>query len=306
MNRFQQLSLSSVGATFLLVTIGGLVRATKSGLGCGENWPDCPGEVTRALVIEMSHRAVAGMVIILLAALAITAIRQRATAPRLVIPSVSAFGLVLFQAVLGAVVVWLRLQAESVILHLSTAMALLALVIYVAAASLAADGKLRVRGDVQVSRRAMGAAGAVLVLLLAGSYVTGRDAGYVFGDWPLMNGRLIPDLSIETHAIHFIHRVLAAITGIGLLVFGIGVLRRKAELPLQARLTHVALGCFALEILVGAANIWSRLDPSFVTLHLALGTIIWASVAGIAIVSRPGFMEAAGVARRALPAFESA
>jgi heme a synthase len=306
MNRFQQLSLSSVGATFLLVTIGGLVRATKSGLGCGENWPDCPGQVTRALVIEMSHRAAAGIVVILLAALAITAVRHRATAPRLVTPSIAAFGLVLFQALLGALVVWLRLQAESVILHLGTAMALLALVIYVAAASLAADGKLRVRGDARVSRWAMGVAGAVLVLLLAGSYVTGRDAGYVFGDWPLMNGRLIPDLSIETHAIHFIHRLLAAITGIGLLVFGIGVLRRKAELPLQARLTIVALGSFGLEVLVGAANIWTRLDPSFVTLHLALGTIIWASVAGIAIVTRPGFMEAAGAARRAVPAFESA
>jgi cytochrome c oxidase assembly protein subunit 15 len=306
MNRFQQLSLSSVGATFLLVTIGGLVRATKSGLGCGENWPDCPGQVTRALVIEMSHRAAAGIVVILLAALAITAVRHRATAPRLVTPSIAAFGLVLFQALLGAIVVWLRLRAESVILHLGTAMALLALVIYVAAASLAADGKLRVRGDAQVSRRAMGVAGAVLVLLLAGSYVTGRDAGYVFGDWPLMNGRLIPDLSIETHAINFIHRLLAAITGICLLVFGIGVLRRKAELPLQARLTLVALGSFGLEVLVGAATVWTRLDPSFVTLHLALGTIIWASVAGIAIVTRPGFMEAAGVARRAVPAFESA
>jgi heme a synthase len=306
MNRFQQLSLSSVGATFLLVTIGGLVRATKSGLGCGENWPDCPGQVTRALVIEMSHRAAAGIVVILLAALAITAVRHRATAPRLVTPSIAAFGLVLFQALLGALVVWLRLQAESVILHLGTAMALLALVIYVAAASLAADGKLRVRADAQVSRWAMGVAGAVLALLLAGSYVTGRDAGYVFGDWPLMNGRLIPDLSIETHAIHFIHRLLAAITGIGLLVFGIGVLRRKAELPLQARLTLVALGSFGLEVLVGAATVWTRLDPSFVTLHLALGTIIWASVAGIAIVTRPGFMEAAGVARRAVPAFESA
>jgi heme a synthase len=241
-----------------------------------------------------------------LAALAVAAVRNRATAPRLVAPSIAAFGLVLFQAVLGAIVVWLRLRAESVIFHLGTAMALLALLIYVATASLAADGKLKVVGDAQVRRRALGMAGGVLVLLLAGSYVTGRDAGYVFGDWPLMNGRLIPDLSIETHAIHFVHRLLAAVTGAGLVVFGVGVLRRKAELPLQARLTHVALGTFGLEVLVGAANVWSRLDPSFVTLHLALSTIVWASVAGIAIVSRPGFKEAAGVARRAVPAFESA
>jgi heme A synthase len=306
MDRFQKLSLSSAGATFLLVVIGGLVRATKSGLGCGDNWPDCPGQITRALFIELSHRAAAGVVVVLLAALAITALRNRASAPKLVWPSVAAFGLVLIQAILGAIVVWLHLQAESVILHLGTAMALFALVLYLAAASLAADGKLQTRTDAGLSRRATRAAAAILVLLLVGSYVTGRNAGYVFGDWPLMNGRIIPDLSIEAHAIHFLHRLLAGVTGVGLLVFGIGVLRRKAELPLQARLTHVALGSFALEVLVGAANVWSGLNPAFVTLHLALGALIWGSVAGIAIVSRPGFDDVSKASRNiSNPALES-
>jgi heme a synthase len=307
MNRFHNLSLSSAGATLLLVTIGGLVRATKSGLGCGDNWPDCPGEMTRALFIELSHRAAAGIVIILLAALAVTAIRNRLSAPKLVWPSLAAFGLVLFQAVLGALVVWLHLQAESVVLHLGTAMALLALVIYIAASSLAAEGKLGRYPDAQVSRRATFAAACVFALLLVGSYVTGRDAGYVFGDWPLMNGRLVPDLSIETHAVHFLHRALAGLTGVVLVAVGAGILRRRADLPLQARLTQVALGLYVVEVLVGAANVWTRLNPAFVTLHLALGALIWAALTGIAVVSRPRFGDVSGArSRAAAPALESA
>ena len=295
MPRFHRIAALSLSATLALVSIGGLVRATKSGLGCGDNWPDCPGEVDRALIIEMSHRGAAVVVVVLLATLALLAWRRRREAPGLVAPSVIAFGLVLFQAVLGAVVVWLELRAESVVLHLGTAMALLVLLVYITAASSVSVANLDAATDARIARRGRLVAAAVLLLLLAGSYVTGRDAGYVFGDWPLMNGRLVPDLSVERFAVHFLHRALAGVVGIMLLTFCVGIMRRKRELPLQARLAHIAAGAFAVEVLVGAANIWTRLNPAVVTLHLALGALILASVAGIAIISRPEF--AAGAAR---------
>ncbi|MDQ3660642.1 MAG: COX15/CtaA family protein [Actinomycetota bacterium] len=297
MPRFHRIAVLCLAATFALVSIGGLVRATKSGLGCGDNWPDCPGNVDRALIIEMSHRGAAAVVVVLLAILAVLAWRRRHEAPGLLVPSVAAFGLVLFQAVLGAVVVWLRLRAESVVLHLGAAMALLVLLVYITAASSPSASNLESTTDARTARRGRLVALAVLLLLLAGSYVTGRDAGYVFGDWPLMNGRLVPDLSIEPYALHFFHRALAGVVGIALFMFCAGVMRRKREFPLQARLAHVAAGAFALEVLVGAANIWTRLNPAVVTLHLALGALILASVAGIAIVSNPGFAAAAARAR---------
>src|SRR5215213_5764720 len=96
--RYRMLAVASLVATFALVTVGGLVRATKSGLGCGDNWPHCPGEVDRALLIEASHRFAAGLVMILLGLMALTAYRARRSAPHLLWPSLSAFALVLVQA----------------------------------------------------------------------------------------------------------------------------------------------------------------------------------------------------------------
>jgi cytochrome c oxidase assembly protein subunit 15 len=300
MRLFQRLAAASTIATFLLVSIGGLVRATKSGLGCGDNWPHCPGAVDRALVIELSHRAAAGVVIVLIGLLVALAARNRRADPRLLRLSVAAFALVLFQALLGAIVVWLELDALSVVLHLAAAMSLLALLVWITAWAFRHSHERDTAHDAGLARQANWVAAAVLALLLVGSYVTGRDAGYVFPDWPLMNGRFIPDFGAvspgvrELLEIHFAHRLLAAVVGVVVVIFGLRVVRRSRDLPLQAKLAHAAMGAFALEVLVGAGNVWTRLNPAFVTLHLALGALIWASVVGIAAVSRAGVAEQAG------------
>ena len=244
---------------------------TKSGLGCGPNWPDCPGAVNRALIIEFSHRAVAGVLIVLLGALAWNAIRNYRQTPSLMWPAVAAFGLVLFQAVLGAIVVWLELKAESVVLHLATAMILLAVLVYLSVAALAIEGRLDTSPDPAARKSGMVAAASVFLLLLVGSYVTGTGAGNVFPDWPLMDGQVVPDLSVHDQAAHFFHRLLAAVVGVVVLVFALRVIRRKNEVPLQARFAQLGLSLFAIEVLVGAANVWTDLNAALVTAHLALG-----------------------------------
>jgi heme a synthase len=287
MRLFRNLAFASTAATFALITVGGLVRATKSGLGCGKNWPHCPGEPSRALIIEASHRATAGIVVVLLALLAAVAVRRFRQSPALFWPAIAAFGLVIFQALLGAVVVWLELKADTVVLHLATAMSLLALLIYLSAASLAAEGSLISARSAAISRSSGLAAGAVLVVLLVGSYVTGRNAGGVFDDWPLMNGALIPDLGVPEFALHFIHRVLAAAGAVVVGITAFRLVRQSAEFPSQARLARLAAIAFGIEILVGAANVWTDLNPAFVTLHLALGAFIWGSLVSIAVISHP-------------------
>lgn len=307
MTLFRRLTLTSTGAAFLLVAIGGLVRATKSGLGCGTNWPHCPGAVNRALIIEFSHRATAGVLVLLLGALAFVAWRNLRHVRAVFFPALAAFGLVLFQAVLGAIVVWLELEAESVVMHLATAMLLLAVLIYLSAASLAIDNKLDVQSDPVTRRRAIGAAGGVFVLLLVGSYVTGIGAGNVFPDWPLMNGRVIPDLGIHEYAAHFLHRVMAAVVGIGVAVVALRIIRDKDRLPHQARFAHAALGLFVVQVLVGAANVWTDLAAAWVTLHLALGAAIWGCLVAVAVISDPVLQElrTTAPAHRARPAFEA-
>lgn len=301
MSTVRRLAVASTIATFVLVGIGGLVRATKSGLGCGTDWPDCAGDVipffgSRAVVIEFSHRLMASVVVILLGVLAVTAWRHRHESRRLMVTALIAFALVLSQALIGALVVMLELKAESVVLHLATAMTLLGVLIYLTAHASVADGSFEPTVDRDTSRRARMAAGAVFVLLLVGSYVTGRGAGYVFDDWPLMGGRLIPDLAFEPAAVHFLHRVLAAVTGVIVFTVGLGVLRRRDRLPVPARFAHVAMGLYALQVLIGAANVWNPppgvVNELLVTAHLLTAAFIWAALVAMSVTSSESLRQA--------------
>jgi heme a synthase len=297
MTRFQKLSLASTAATVLLVAIGGLVRATKSGLGCGTDWPHCRGQLlpameNRAVVIEYSHRATATLVVVLIACLALAAFADHRRSPWILWPSVTAFGLVIVQAILGAVVVKLELEAVSVVLHLFTAMLLLGLLVYITAAGFASSGKLA-PSDESISKQTGFGASSVLLLMLVGSYVSGRGAGNVFNDWPLMNGKLVPDLGFQLAALHFLHRALALIVAVIVVAVALKVIRRKEELPLQATLIHAAIGLFGLEILIGALNVWTNLNAAAVTAHLLVGSLIWASLVGAAATSHPAMSRVA-------------
>lgn len=293
MPRFRTLVGASTIATFALIAVGGLVRATKSGLGCGTDWPHCSGRVIPifgepAVVIEYSHRLAAAAVVLLLGTLAVVAFRRYRDVPRIRWASVGAFGLVMFQAVLGAIVVKLELESESVVLHLGTALSLLALLVYLWVAVRAHEGDPVGPVDAAASRSGRAAALGVFVLMLIGSYISGTaGAGAAFDDWPLMNGKLVPDLAIEAQALHFAHRFVALVVGILVFVVAMRIVRRKEENPTAARFAHIGLGLFAVEVLIGAANVWTGLASAFVTAHLATGAAIWASFVAIWAVSSP-------------------
>jgi heme a synthase len=302
MMRSSRLTQLALGATLLLVTIGGLVRATKSGLGCGTDWPHCAGRLvpaleSRAEMIEFSHRAAASVVIVLLGLLAVASFRSRRTDPKGAALGAGAFGLVMFQAVLGAIVVKLELEASSVVLHLSAAMALVGLLVFMT---------LRARPPHPeapgLHRSARIAAGSVLLLLLVGSYVSGVTAekGAGFPDWPLVDGALIPDLSSQIFALHWVHRLLAVVvTGILWWTWRRAMTEGDA---MSARLASIAMGGLVAEMVVGAANVWTQSDQGLnsasITIHLALGAFIWAALIALATITRPA-KEAPEHARRA-------
>ena len=284
---FKPLAVAATIATFILISIGGLVRATKSGLGCGDDWPHCSGEVLPPLqdpnqIIEFSHRAAAGIVGVMTAALAVLAYRHFRDNPRVLRTSFAALGLVIFQALLGMVVVKLHLAAFSVVLHLGTALSFLAVLIYLTASL--PDTAAGV-GDERLSRRARFAAGSVFLLLLVGSYVSGADAGYAFPDWPLMDGQVIPNLAVDQKAIHFFHRALAAIVGLVVFVIGFDIVTNGDAVA--RRFAHAGVGLFAVEIVIGALNVWTKLNAAAVTAHLAIGAAIWASFIAATFASSP-------------------
>lgn len=298
MYSFRKLAIYSSLVTLALIALGAVVRSTDSGLGCADQWPGCNGKVipdftNQHVVIEFSHRVVAGIVMVLIGTLWFRARKLRSENPRLAPLTLAAFVLVLFQAGLGAVVVKLHLDAESVVLHMTTAVSLLALLVYIIIlAGGTSSTWLSGPTDRQMSIAARWAAGATLFLLMVGSYTSGVEgAGRAVNDWPLMDGKVIPDLAIEEKAVHFFHRGAAALVGVILLVTLLSIIKRKDVFAVPAKLAHAALGLFALEVFIGALNVWTDLNPVVVTFHLVAGALIWLCLVAISTVTSPRFRE---------------
>src|SRR5688572_8663985 len=124
--RYMLLAWTAAVCTYLLIVVGAIVRITGSGMGCGDHWPLCNGHLFPPLddiatVIEWTHRLLAAVVSIPVAALAVYAwwLRRTPSADRRP-PSVAAYwalGLLIPQALLGAITVKLELPHWTVVLH---------------------------------------------------------------------------------------------------------------------------------------------------------------------------------------------
>jgi protoheme IX farnesyltransferase len=289
MTRFQKLSIATTASTVLLVAVGGLVRATGSGLGC-PGWPTCFGRWVPPLeyhaIIEYSHRLLASIVVVLVGVQAVVAWRTHRRVRRILWPALAAVALVFVQAGLGGVVVEGGLEATIVALHFATAMALLAaLTIVTANAFFPKDTPSTGRSSPGFARLTLWTGGATGALLVIGAYVRAEGAGLAFRDWPLMDGRLVPTLG-GAATLMFVHRVLAAIVIVLVVWVAIRARTRADRSPALVALSTAAIGLLGAQILVGAANVWSELSAAAVTAHVALSALVWSSLVALATVSR--------------------
>jgi heme o synthase len=286
--RFQKLAATSVVLTLLLVTIGVVVRATGSGMGCPD-WPLCHGQVIPPIDdpkawIEWVHRTVAALIGFVVLAMAIVAFRDHRDRPSLLWTSIGAVALVGFQAWLGKETVRLNNSGESVTAHLAAAMTLVALLVFILVRSYY---PARIGGRGASQRFTLVAAlGAVTVfaLLLFGSHVTATSQWYVFPDWPLMNGSLFPPLSDASSA-QVLHRWVAIVVGLIVAVVAIVAWRTQRDNRPVLRLALVAGVLFPIQAVVGGLQILTGLSGWTQTLHVALGALIWAALAALVFVS---------------------
>jgi len=286
--RFQRLALATLVTTLALVTIGVIVRATDSGLGCPD-WPLCHGQVIPPLDdgkawIEWIHRTVAVIVGFEVLGLAVLAIRDHRDRRSLLWPSIVAVGLVFFQAWLGRETVRLGNSGESVTAHLATAMSLVGILVYLTVRS-GYPARIGGRGASQrfTLLAAFGAV-ATFALLLFGSHVTATESALLFPDWPLMGGTLIPPLTDLTSA-HVLHRWVAAIVGLIVVVVAIVAWRTQRSHPVLVRLAGWAALLYLVQVVVGGAQVLTKLAAWTQTLHLALGATIWALMAALTVAA---------------------
>jgi protoheme IX farnesyltransferase len=290
LTRFAKLALAAAVATFVLIALGGLVRATDSGLGCPD-WPLCFGDwlppAELHAWIEHTHRLVAATFVgPLVGAVGLITLftGRRRDRPMLAAAFVAGV-LVIAQSLLGALVVVEQLPPGLVTGHLAMALLVFAATIFIA--ERAARGPFpaaRAAGGLVVGLVALTAA-AVFAQMLLGSWVTGQNAGLAFADFPLMNGALLPAFVVGEQAIQFAHRLLSIVI-VALAVGTALAVHRRTDDLLTRRLSLLIVGLVVLQIGLGGANVLSRLSALFVVPHLAVGAAIWGASVWLLLTTR--------------------
>ena len=282
------LALVATGLTFVLIAVGALVRATGSGDACPD-WPRCFGRwiprVEYHVLIEYSHRFTATLDVLAIAVLALYAWRRYRDVHRVYSPSVLALALVIVQAALGGIVVFSKLEALNVTLHLGTAMILAGTLVLATVAAFSVDAT-PTGGAASFTPLARATAGWAFVVILVGGWVRGAGAGLAFGDWPLMNGRIVPALATSNAALQFTHRLVVVGLGVLLGVLVVRAWRTPAKERTMAVLASVAASLYVGQVLVGAALVWTRLGAWAEVAHVALASLIWGSLVATAATSR--------------------
>ncbi|NTV10685.1 MAG: heme A synthase [Zoogloea sp.] len=289
---FRWLALATLCAAFAVVVFGAFVRLSDAGLGCPD-WPGCYGQPTPAHAAadiaaahaadpsgpvtpakawrEMIHRYLAGLLAVLVAALAVIGWRSRRVLDGAWLPLPLAL-LVLCQAALGMWTVTLRLHPLVVSAHLLGGMLVLMLSGWLVLT------RMR-RQPVADTPWLRLAARAGLVLLVAqmvlGAWVSANHAGLACTGFPACNGRLVPELDFlrvfaggEAQAlatVHWLHRAGALCVTVVLLLLGIGLAAHSA----LARLGWLLMAALTLQVTLGVANVLLALPLAVALAHNA-------------------------------------
>lgn len=125
---------------------------------------------------------------------------------------------------------------------------------------------------------------AAFLQSLLGALVAGNDAGLVYTDWPLMNGRLLPadyagagfwqTLAHSQAAVQLHHRIGAYLLAIATAVL-VALAARDRLLPGEARIAAFALGgVVALQFLLGIATLMMAVPLTLGILHQAGAAVL--------------------------------
>jgi cytochrome c oxidase assembly protein subunit 15 len=280
-----RLALFAATMTFILIFVGGLVTSTGSGLSVPD-WPLAFGKLVPqhwigGIRFEYSHRIVAGLV----AALTLTLAAWTWFAePRRWVRNLAlaAFGLVIAQALLGAINVLFLLPLPVMVAHAATAQAFFCLMVGLAmftSPRWQAMPQARAADHARPTLTTLAAltTAAIYIQILIGALMRNMGAGLAIPDFPLNYGHLIPPGWSYHIAVSFAHRCGALAVTI-LIVWTVArIARLHRDEPLLLRPAIGLLMLLAIQITLGALTIWSRRAVLPTTAHVAVGAAVLAT-----------------------------
>jgi cytochrome c oxidase assembly protein subunit 15 len=291
-------------ATFLLIGLGGLVTSHEAGMSVPD-WPTSYGYNMFALPIkfwtggaffEHTHRLLASVVGLLTTILAVWLWLKD---PRkwLTWLGIATFLLVIAQGILGGLRV--RLQMDNLgIFHGAVAQTFLVLVCAIALVTSrwwhnsAAEEQLAVpRG---LRSHVLYVTLLIFIQLLIAATMRHQHAGLAISDFPLAHGKIWPDTSVEAIArynaerveinnvkpltafqvnLQMIHRLVAYAIFLGVAAAAMLARKKLGGRDGLTKFAFVWLGLLTLQIILGAATIWTNKAADVATGHVIVGAL---------------------------------
>ena len=286
---FQKLALATTATTYLLILVGGLVRASGAGMGCPD-WPKCfglwvpplradqlppafdPARFNAALTwTEYTNRLLGVTTGFLIFGTLVAAILYHRRSPRILWPVVAAFLGVGFQGWLGGRVVAHNLAPWVVTIHLVVALLIVSLLLY--ATAQAFFGGTTVRHETRtVDGVTKGATLALIVLSLVqvalGTEIRGAiDAQALASSLP-RSGLLAsvgwPDMA---------HRNLA-LAVLAVAIWLAWRVRQRAAAAVVQRASFAVAALAAAQVMAGVTLAYFALPRPVQVAHLSIASLL--------------------------------
>jgi heme A synthase len=267
-----------LGYTVLVILWGAYVRATGSGAGCGNHWPLCNGEIIPQAphldtLVELIHRISSGLLGIFVAALVVSAFRVFPKGHGSRKGALWTAFFVVTEALLGAGLVrfeWVVANDSEARVYVmgfhlvNTFLLLAALTITAWFAEAEREVTLSKRRELWLPLGLV-----TLAVLAVGS--TGAIAA--LGDTLVFTAGIRPEDSpvvARLVALRFYHPTMAIAAFVGLVI----VVWRFASSATRSY-GHALVGLFAVQLALGALNVYLQAPVWMQILHLLVSDVIW-------------------------------
>ncbi|ALX47354.1 COX15/CtaA family protein [Lentibacillus amyloliquefaciens] len=286
--------VASLGMVFVLIG-GALVTKTGSGLGCGESWPLCEGQIlpaniTPELVIELSHRLVSGVMGVVVLALSILSwiffghVREVKF-----LAFMSSFFLILQGLIGAAAVIWNQSDAVMAthfgisLISFATVFLLMLIIFEIDTKFDAPSLIIQKKHRIEIYAITL----YTLAVVYTGALVRHVEANMVCGGWPFCSNNAplsFSNYSIEQW-IQMGHRLAAGVLFVWTIILALRLIKqyRNNRMMYWGWITTASL--ITLQVFFGAMIIVTMLNLGIALMHALIISIYFAMLTYFVLLS---------------------
>ena len=285
--RKENLKWLSVLATIIMTFVqlgGALVTKTGSEDGCGSSWPLCngaflPQNLPIQTIIELSHRAVSALSLIVVLWLVITAWKHIGYIKEIKPLSIISVGFLLLQALVGAAAVIWQQNDYVLALHFGISLVSFSSVFLITLIVFSIDQKYEA-DEVIIKKplRTLTWLMAIIVYLTiyTGALVRHTDSSLAYGAWP------VPFEDIVPHNVHdwvqFAHRGMALVTFMWIMFTFIHAVKNYADNRTIKYGYTAAFILVILQVVTGALSVITNVNLFIALLHALFITYLFGMI----------------------------